>query len=259
MAWCFPSLAAQEDATVNSPTSTAIVRDAIPRDTCAACQTLTAAFVNSPLGRWLDPDGQSGPGVLARCVTAAVAQAFSSGIIRVVEDAGRVVAAAVWSLKADRTLAAVPRRIGHDPAAAEVEGRWRLLAEVGLTRRPLRHPPHHLVLFGVHPDRQGEGLSSYLLIGDHALLHVTGLAAYVLPDESSQRLLRRHRYSVIGPSPATAGAGAGVGRCGGLLYQRTCVSNASTERMKRPAPAAYEISRACRRAAAVYKIEVIGA
>ncbi len=183
---------------ISSPAAL-VIRDATPRDTYEVSQTLAAAFTGSRLGCWLDPDVRSRPGTLLSGIAAVVTEVMASGIVRVVEDGGHVVAVAVWSLDSSGPIRAVGDVWADSGARASVQGRWKLLDELAQTRRPLHLTHQQLVLLGVRPDRQGEGLSSYLLIGHHALLHVTGVAAYALADESSHSLLLRHGYTAIGP------------------------------------------------------------
>nr|WP_221378318.1 hypothetical protein [Actinoplanes polyasparticus] len=177
-----------------------VVRDATVRDAFEVTQTLVAALTDSRLGSWLGMDDGSLSGSLLPWVAAVVTQATDSGIVRVVEENGRVVAAALWSLETARPVGVRRAFWPVNNAQPDVRSRWKLLEEVAQTRRPL-HPAHQrLALLGVHPDRQGEGLSNYLLIGHHALLDVMGVAAYALADESSRGLLSRHGYTAVGES-----------------------------------------------------------
>ena len=176
-----------------------VVRDATPRDTYAVTLTLAAAFSDSPLARWLDQDERSRPETIRRYAAAVVMQVMESGIIRVVEDTGRVVAAAVWTMHGRLPLPTAHGAKVHGESDVGVQGRWKLLDDVAQTRRPLHLAHQQLVLLGVHPDQRGQGLSSYLLIGHHAFLHVTGTAAYTVADQSAHLLLQRHGYSAVGP------------------------------------------------------------
>ena len=185
---------------VISSSAALVVRDGTPRDAFEVSRILVAAFTDSPLGCWLDPDAGSRPESLLRCIAAVVTEVMASGVVRVVEDGGRVVAAAVWSLDPSATMRATEGLWPDGGARASVQGRWKLLDEVAQTRRPLHLAHQQLVLLGVRPDRQGEGLSNYLLIGHHALLDVTAVAAYALADDPDHRLLRRHGYTPIGPA-----------------------------------------------------------
>jgi GNAT superfamily N-acetyltransferase len=184
---------------MTSSPATLVVRDATPRDTYAVTLTLAAAFSDSPLGCWLDPDERSRPGTIRRYAAAVVMQVMESGIVRVVEDTGRVVAAAVWALHGRWPLPSTHGAEVHGESEARVRDRWKLLDEVAQKRRPPHLAHQQLVLLGVHPDQHGQGLSRYLLIGHHAFLHVTGAAAYTLADQSTHLLLQRYGYSAIGP------------------------------------------------------------
>lgn len=184
---------------VTSSPATFVVRDATPRDAYAVTVTLAAAFRDSSLARWLDPDERSRSGTIWRYAAAVVMQVMESGIIRVVEDTGRVVAVAAWELEGRWPLPTTHGADGHSESETRVQGRWKLLDEVAQSRRPLHITHQQLVLLGVHPDQRGQGLSSYLLIGHHALLHVTGTAAYTVADQYTYLLLQRHGYSPIGP------------------------------------------------------------
>lgn len=183
---------------ISSPAAL-VIRDATPRDTYEVSQALVAAFTSSRLGCWLQPDAASRPGTLLGCIAAVVTEVMASGNVRVVEDGEHVVAAAVWSLDSSGPIRTAGDVWGDSGARASLQGRWKLLDELAQTRRPLHFSHQQLVLLGVRPDRQGEALSSYLLIGHHVLLYVTGVAAYALADESSRPLLQRHGYTAIGP------------------------------------------------------------
>jgi hypothetical protein len=53
---------------------------------------------------------------------------------------------------------------------------------------------------GVRPDRQGQGIGSFLLIGHHAYLHVAGIPAYLeANDPRNRNLYLRHGYVDVGP------------------------------------------------------------
>ncbi|MEU4217352.1 hypothetical protein [Actinoplanes sp. NPDC026623] len=185
-----------------------VIRDAVPRDAFAITQVLTAALQDSPIGQWMDPDPHSRHLVLLRYAGALATRVLGSGIVRLIEDAGEVVAAALWSLDPLVALSPVPAGgVIDGPAGESVLDRLNLLHEVTQTRRPWHQAHQQLLLLGVRPGRQRQGLGGYLLIGHHTYLHVTGIGGYAITvDGAGQQLLERHGYSPIGPPQLLPGA-----------------------------------------------------
>lgn len=140
-----------------STPAASVVRDALARDTFAICQTLTVALQDSPTGLWLDPYPVSRQSTMMRYVGALVTQVIDAGIVRLVEDSGEVVAAALWSLDPQVAEAPVPAGgVVDGPAGDQVRERLVEVHEATRNHR-LWHLPHHeLLLLGVRPDRQGQ-------------------------------------------------------------------------------------------------------
>jgi len=188
---------------VSQCAATLAIRDAHVGDAFAVTQVLSEALAESSLGRWLDPDPQARRASLLGHVGGLVVETIASGIVRVVEDSGKIVGAALWASHSrvnQPAAVAQAASSADDPAALPLQRRGRLLkqlAENGCRRR-VSH--HRLVYLGVRPDRQGQGIGSYLLIGHHALLHVTETPACLLADGGRNReLFERHGYAGIGP------------------------------------------------------------
>jgi len=189
---------------VTSSTATLVTRDAIPRDAYALTRVLTAALAASPLGGWLEPDPRRRPHSALDCIGPLVPQSIRAGIVRLAEQDGVIVAAALWSLH---------------PCAGPVAASMEALREVSRRRDrldrftekhrpPLRH--QQLVYLGVHPKHRGQGIGAHLLTDHHALLNATGTPAYaVVADKATRDMLARHGYTPTGRAePLRGGARA---------------------------------------------------
>ena len=175
------------------------LRDAQPQDWPAITAVLAAAFADSDVGRWLDPDPDTRiPHALAHFGTT-VDRAMSAGTVRVADERGEILAAALWFA---RPAAPAPSDGSADDSSAgagAVLGRLRLLRQLLDDRHPRGPAHHHLAYLGVRPDRQRQGIGSYLLIGHHAYLHVAGIPAYLeASDPRSRQLYLRHGYTDVG-------------------------------------------------------------
>jgi GNAT superfamily N-acetyltransferase len=207
------------------------LRDARPEDRPAITGVLAAAFADSDVGRWLDPDPDTRlPHALAYFRTT-VDQAMSGGTVRVADQRGEILAAALWVARPAASAsagdpAACDARLpvgglpvgaglsdgpglsagaglsddaGLSAGAGAVFERLRLLGQLLDERHPHGPAHHHLAYLGVRPDRQRQGIGSYLLIGHHAYLHVAGIPAYLeANDPRSRQLYLRHGYTDVG-------------------------------------------------------------
>jgi GNAT superfamily N-acetyltransferase len=203
------------------------LRDAQPQDRSAITGVLATAFADSDVGRWLDPDPDTRlPHALGYFGTT-VNQAMATGTVRVADERGQVLAAAVWfphpmaSVRSDGPTGlseggavstaggtagdgAPANGAAGDGAAGDGAGvavfeRLRLLRRLMDERHPYGPAHHHLAYLGVRPDRQRQGIGSYLLIGHHAYLHVAGIPAYLeANDPRNRQLYLRHGYTDVG-------------------------------------------------------------
>jgi GNAT superfamily N-acetyltransferase len=165
-----------------------VLRGAQPHERAAIVDVLAAAFADSDVGRWLGGSAAD----RATHFGTAVDGAFAHGIVRTADEEGAVVGAALW-FPYPESSAALPHPVEGVERLALLE---RLLAE----RHPAEPAHHHLAYLGVRPDRQRQGVGSYLLIGHHAYLHVADLPAYLeANDPRNRRLYLRHGYSDMGP------------------------------------------------------------
>jgi GNAT superfamily N-acetyltransferase len=166
-----------------------LVRDARIQDRTAIIQMLSAAYVDSDIVRWLEPDPESRPAYTTRYLDATVTDATAHGIIRVADERGDVVGAALWFPHPSSRPA---EQSPEDPASE----RLRLLDALRARHHPSGPAHHHLAFLGVRPDRQRQGIGSFLLIGHHAYLHVAGMPAYVeAGDPRNRNLYLRHGYT----------------------------------------------------------------
>ena len=187
-------------------TTTLILRDARPPDRSAIPEVLTAAFADTDVGRWLDPDPETRRTHALAHFDRTTERALASGTVRVADEGGEILAAALWfpyPPKADPVTERTPQPLTADGGAGRPLGdvleRHRLLDRLLEERHPGSPAHHHLAYLGVRPDRQCQGIGSYLLIGHHAYLHVAGIPAYLeASDPRNRELYLRHGYTDVG-------------------------------------------------------------
>jgi len=183
---------------VTSSTVTLVARDAIPRDAYVLTRVLTAALAASPMGGWLEPDPRRRPQSALNYIGPLIQQTIRAGIVRLAEQDGVIVGAALWSLHSCAGPDSMFTAAANIEAAREVSRRrWRLDRFTEKHRPVEQH--QQLVYLGVHPNRWGQGIGSHLLTRHHELLHDTGTPAYaVVVDKGCRDVLGQHRYARIG-------------------------------------------------------------
>lgn len=188
--------------------ATWVIRDALPRDTFAVTRVLAAAYAGSSLVAWLAPDPDTRDRFALEYVGGLVGPGITSGICRVVLDGDEMIGAAVWSMHPGQ-VRPVDLATADDPqdkGVAELRRRRCLLERFADDRRPSGVGYQQLALLGVKPQRQRQGIASYLLIGHHAFLHTFDIPSFaVVVDDRVQRLLERHGFTAVGPAAALPG------------------------------------------------------
>jgi GNAT superfamily N-acetyltransferase len=174
-------------------TAKLVLRGGQPHEAAAITDVLAAAFTGGTVDRWIGATAESRRAYFRTVVSAT----FAEGIVRVAEEDGSVLGAALWFPR--------PESPPLDPAPNPVEPPATGADRLALLERRLaeRHPAapahHHLAYLGVRPDRQGQGIGSYLLIGHHAYLHVSRTPAYLeANDQRNRALYLRHGYTDVG-------------------------------------------------------------
>jgi GNAT superfamily N-acetyltransferase len=175
-----------------------LLRDARPDDRATTVDILAAAFAGGAVARWLQPDDGHRLADSIRHFSTRVDNALARGVVRIAEEHGRIVGAALWFPRSGDPAAANQPRTGL--ADLPSLGRRRLLERLLDERHPTAPAHHHLAFIGVRPDRQNHGIGTCLLIGHHAFLHVAGMPAYLEADDPRNReLYLRHGYCDVGP------------------------------------------------------------
>ena len=174
-------------------TANLTLRDAQPQDRTTIIEILAGAFADGDVARWLDPDPGTRRAHSCGYFHATVDHALAYGTVRVADECGEVLGAALW------LPYPVPSPIVEPAAAGPVFERLYLLERLLDERHPRTPAHYHLAYLGVRPDRQGEGIGSCLLIGQHAYLHVAGIPAYLeANDPRNHELYLRHGYADAG-------------------------------------------------------------
>lgn len=176
---------------IETPIET-VAAQAAPR----CLDTLTRAFREDPVARWIFPDPQLYAQWFPRLARAFVEPACGERSAQQVGDFGGT---AVWL------------RPGSDPDEATLEAVARLGVEPGrragvfqlLEQMADRHPtePHwYLPLLGVDPSRQGLGLGSALLAEATRTCDRLGSPAYLeATSAANAALYRRHGFDSLEP------------------------------------------------------------
>lgn len=170
------------------------IRDALARDEFTVTRVLTAAYIDTPLGRCLGPDPRTRAGCVRGHLAAAVTATIRTGIVRIATDGDEVVGAAVWSLHPS----GVPVSLDGIGRPAR---RRSLLVEAADRYCPAEMAVQRLVCVGVRPGRQGDGVGSCLLASHHDLLDRCQIPAFVLADADRRMLFDRHGYHPLAGSP----------------------------------------------------------
>ncbi|MEU4244264.1 hypothetical protein [Actinoplanes sp. NPDC026619] len=172
------------------------IRDAGAWDTAAVADVLTAAIATTSVVRWMLPATPAGTRQLPSRLVTLVSEQITRRRVRVVDDAGRLTAAIVW------TTCTSSADLVPDPGAVllDVEGdahRSRLLHTLLAQRHPTR-AHHHLLAIGVHPARQRHGIGTALLADWHQHLAAEPAEVFLLAPNPLLALARNAGYHTIG-------------------------------------------------------------
>jgi GNAT superfamily N-acetyltransferase len=173
-----------------------VLRGGQRHEAAAVSEVLAGAFAGGDVDQWLGATAETRLAHFRTVVDAA----FDDGNVRVADEDGTLVGAALWFPRP-----AVPRPRAEPeptPRADRPDGpaeRFALLERLLAERHPVAPAHHHLAYLGVRPDRQRQGIGSYLLIGHHAYLHVSRTPAYLEANDPRNRALYlRHGYTDVG-------------------------------------------------------------
>jgi ribosomal protein S18 acetylase RimI-like enzyme len=182
-----------------------------------AGELLAAAFHREPVSVWLQPDPVSRAGTLTWKFARYTAEAMVTGTVDLLypgshghrpccQHAGEEpIAAAVWF---DHTMTTALDHLGYrdddgprDSGSGErYDVRWGVFQQALTTVHPkVAHA--HLLLMGVHPDQQDNGLGSRLLAQRLDQLDAEDTPAYLeSTSQASRALYARHGFRDHGPA-----------------------------------------------------------
>lgn len=172
------------------------IRDFTHQDRDAVITLVAGTFVTSRTGRWLDPNPTTGYRYALHRATAAVDGAVAHGTVRVVDSDTTPVAAALWVRypTTGHPPDPLPGYSDTDITDPQVRRRADELDRLLRKRRP-GAAREHLTGLGVHPDRNNDGLRTYLLTDRHHAL--AGVRVRTCLDTDNAKLrqwCRRHGY-----------------------------------------------------------------
>jgi len=169
-------------------------------------QTIATAFHPLAASGYLEPDPYLREERFPAYFECAVLDTINEGTAYAIGTG----AAALWMPVSAEGLPEAEldaRLVAIDPGLAERDLIFhRILHE--------RHPTglgayHWLMILGVHPDLQGQGLGSSLLDAHHAYLDQQGLPAYLeAASDAARRLYLRHGYTDTAGGPIELPDGA---------------------------------------------------
>jgi ribosomal protein S18 acetylase RimI-like enzyme len=170
-------------------------------DRSAAVATITAAFADDPVERWLWPADELYERSFPDFVVAFGGPAFAEGTVWGLDGAGAV---AVWlapGREADED--AVVSVLTESVAPEQHEDLYSVVDQMA-TAHP-SYPHWYLPWLAVKPARQGQGLGAKLLAHCLEIVDADGLPVFLeTPNPRTVPLYERHGFEVV----ATAQAGA---------------------------------------------------
>lgn len=160
-----------------------------------AVDTVTAAFISDPIGRWMFRDAHQYLTYFPRFVRALAGGAFDSGTAHSVEGFSGV---ALWLLPgAHSDEAAMGALMNEAIPASEQEEIFGFLDQMDECHPTDQH--WYLPMIGVDPARQGRGYGSALLRHWLQTCDAQGVPDYLeATSERSKRLYERHGFEAIG-------------------------------------------------------------
>lgn len=176
------------------------IRHATPDDVSRTAELIAVSFSALDAAVWLVPDPGERTKILAGDFALYVEHAMTHGDAHLIEDAGALVAAAVWFPQPSHPT---PEPDGYDERLMAVCGqyvdRFRTLDQLFDDHHPRIYPHHHLAYLAVRPDRQGEGLGTALLDHHHDRLDRHEMPAFLQASSHRSRVLyERHGYERLG-------------------------------------------------------------
>lgn len=138
-----------------------VLRVAGPGDIRAINGVLVAAIRSAGVSRWLYPDAGTRYDRCQEHISALTLAALEHGSAYVVEDDSRIVAAALWKPCGHRAPQR-PTTVAVPPAASSRPDRVELLDASLAAWHPVE-PHQHLLIAGVHPERQRTGIGTELV------------------------------------------------------------------------------------------------
>ena len=198
------------------------LRDAGPRDTADIVDVLSTAIASTSVARWAVSTAHARYRRLRPCLTAMITEQIMHRRVRVVDDAGRLTAAIVWTTchpNSPPVLQPWTTLLDSDGDARRTRMLYTQLAN--------RHPNkahHHLLAIGVKPDQQQSGIGTALLNDCHHLLATDPADTFALAPDTLVDLALAAGYHTVGQPIIAIASGATL-----HLLQRTRTSSSTAD------------------------------
>ncbi|MCY1141481.1 GNAT family N-acetyltransferase [Actinoplanes sp. Pm04-4] len=166
-----------------------VIRDAHPHDHPAAAEVLAAAFGDSPVVGWAQPNPAARAAQLGFYFTALLRHTGVHGTIRLATADTRIVGVALWYRHtAGETGLHDLLPANGDSGVPESLHRLARLEHLLRKRRPVE-PHHYLAYLGVATGEQNRGIGTTLVSEYHDTLSAAGMPAYLEANDPRNRAL----------------------------------------------------------------------
>jgi GNAT superfamily N-acetyltransferase len=154
---------------------------------------LLAEAFQEPVTFWLVPDAEHRPAIMTTFFGLVAEDSIRGGTVDVIGD---YEGTAVWFDMAGPAHEPEEPDLRYTQAFGRYGDRWDVFDQLTSSNHPHGAPHHYLMLVGIRPDRQGQGLARALLEHHHeTVAGPAGLPTYLeATSAGSRRLYQRLGY-----------------------------------------------------------------